>query len=99
MIFICTGCELSDGQVSISTVDRCGTSKSEMVYRARLNCLISIGGNLQVCMYTVWHIWSTVAIREIKILEMVNESQFVKYTSLENNHLYSRDSIIEVIEE
>ena len=49
---------------------------------------------------SIGEMWSTVAIREIKILQMENESQFVKYTSLEsleNNHLYGRDSIIEVI--
>ena len=28
------------------------------------------------------------AIREIKILEMKNEVPFMKYTTLENNHLY-----------
>ena len=33
-------------------------------------------------------IWAIAAIREIQILEMENESQFVKYTTLENNHLY-----------
>ena len=33
-------------------------------------------------------IWSPAAIREIKILEMENEGPFVKYTTLENNHLY-----------
>ena len=32
-------------------------------------------------------IWSLAAIREIKILEMENEGPFVKYTTLENNHL------------
>ena len=32
--------------------------------------------------------WSPAAIREIKILEMENEGPFVKYTTLENNHLY-----------
>ena len=31
-------------------------------------------------------IWSTVAIREIKILEIKSESPFMKYTTLENNH-------------
>ena len=40
------------------------------------------------CFRSIGKIWSTVAIREIKILEMENESQFVKYTTLENNHLY-----------
>ena len=33
-------------------------------------------------------IWSPAAILEIKILEMENESPFVKYTTIENNHLY-----------
>ena len=33
-------------------------------------------------------IWSTAAIREIKILEMETKGPFVKYTALENNHLY-----------
>ena len=40
------------------------------------------------CFASIGKIWSTVAIREIKILEMENESQFVKYTTLENNHLF-----------
>ena len=33
-------------------------------------------------------IWSPAAICEIKNLEMVNGGPFVKYTTLENNHLY-----------
>ena len=33
-------------------------------------------------------IWSTVAIYKIKIPEMENESLFMKYTTLENSHLY-----------
>ena len=33
-------------------------------------------------------ICSPAANREIKILEMENEGPFVKYTTLENNHLY-----------
>ena len=32
--------------------------------------------------------WSPVAIREIKIHDIENESPFVKYTILENNHIY-----------
>ena len=36
-------------------------------------------------------ILATAAIRENKI-EMENESQFVKYTTLENNHLHVYDS-------
>ena len=33
-------------------------------------------------------IWFPAAIHETKILEMENEGPFVKYTTLENNHLY-----------
>ena len=33
--------------------------------------------------------WSPAAICEIKILEMESEGPFVKYTTLENNYLYS----------
>ena len=33
-------------------------------------------------------IWSMVVIHEIKIREIENESPFVKYTTLENNHLH-----------
>ena len=32
--------------------------------------------------------WSPAANREIKILEMENEGPVVKYTTLDNNHLY-----------
>ena len=34
--------------------------------------------------------WSPAAICEIKILEMENEDPFVKYTTLENSHLYGK---------
>ena len=38
---------------------------------------------------SIGKIWSPhAAIREIKNLEMENEGLFVKYTTLENNHLY-----------
>ena len=46
------------------------------------------------CFTSIGKIWSTVAIREIKILEMENESQFVKYTTLENNHLYGMRGVV-----
>ena len=36
----------------------------------------------------------TGSIREIKILEFENEGPFVKYTGLENNHLYGSYCII-----
>ena len=35
-------------------------------------------------------IWSPAANCEIKILEMESEGPFVKYTTLENNHLHGK---------
>ena len=37
---------------------------------------------------SITKMWSPASIGEIKILEMENEGPFVKYTTLENNHLY-----------